>query len=85
MLTDIYARSMLTATGQNCVPLRDLPAVPKAAQDLPKDLPQAYSLPPNRNGVFAKLAQLIRRLGAALRHVSHPVKRPVRCIDLQNL
>ena len=53
MLTDIYARSMLTATRQDCVRLRELPPT--------KPLPRAYQAPPAAKGTLARLAGWLRR------------------------
>lgn len=73
MLTDIYARSMLTATRQDCVKLRDLPA----STGNRRKLPQAYSAPPATKGALAKLAAWIKRQAAG--------RQTTRCLDLQKL
>ena len=77
MLIDIYARSMLTATRHDCVRVRDL----SAATERLRSVPPAESYQDNSSGVFARVTPLIKRL-ATLRG---PARRPVRCIDLQNL
>ena len=71
MLTDIYARSMMTATRQSCVQLRDLPA-PSA--------PPAPSM-----GLICRQVQRITGLLKAPRLSWRRLNQPVRCIDLQNL
>lgn len=53
MLTDIYARSMLTAARQDCVKLRDMPAA--------RPLPRAYEAPRRRAGLLKRLALWLRR------------------------
>ncbi|CUH88115.1 hypothetical protein PH5382_02047 [Phaeobacter sp. CECT 5382] len=77
MLTDIYARSMLTATRHDCVRVRDLPSTTGRLRDLPP--PAHYQS--SEAGVFAKLVLLIKRRAA----VFGLQRRPVRCIDPQNL
>lgn len=77
MLTDIYARSMLTATRHDCVRVRDLPPATGRLRDIPPTVQHQDSSP----GVFAKLAFLIKKRAAAF----GATRRPVRCIDPQNL
>lgn len=73
MLTDIYARSMLTATRQDCVKLRDLP--PSTGNR--RKLPQTYSTPPVAKSVLSRFAAWIKRQATG---------RPTtRCLDLQKL
>lgn len=81
MLINIYARSMLTATRHDCVNVRDYS--PTTA--LPLDMPTTFDPQVNRPRGFAKLAQLIKRLGNAVRLLQRPMHQPVRCIDLRNL
>lgn len=52
MLTDIYARSMMTAARQDCVRLRDLPPA--------KPLPHAYQAPPRAPGLLTRLTAWLR-------------------------
>lgn len=59
MLTDIYARSMLTAARQDCVKLRDMPAA--------RPLPRAYEAPRRRAGLLKRLALWLRRRPARTR------------------
>ena len=63
MLTDIYARSMLTAARQDCVKLRDMPAA--------KPLPRAYEAPRRRAGLLKRLALWLSRRPAKTRCI-HP-------------
>ncbi|UWQ84145.1 hypothetical protein [Leisingera caerulea] len=63
MLTDIYARSMLTATRQDCVKLREFPAA--------KTLPRAYEAPPRGKGLLNRLVLWLRRRPTKTRCI-HP-------------
>lgn len=65
MLTSIYARSMLIATRQDCVKLRDLPAA--------KLLPRAYDAPSRRMGLLKRLAAWLSRRPVKTRCI-HPQK-----------
>ena len=74
MLTDIYARSMMTATRQSCLQLRDLPA------------PSAPCAPPAPSmGLIRRQIQRITGLIKAPLLSWRRLNQPVRCIDLQNL
>lgn len=53
MMTDIYARSMMTAARQDCVRLRDLPPA--------KPLPSSYQTPPHAPGLMAALTAWLHR------------------------
>ncbi|MEP2716897.1 hypothetical protein [Pseudophaeobacter sp.] len=81
MLIDIYARSMMTATRQPCVQVRDMPALPAARHDLPA----AYVPPQQAPGVLDRLTRWFKGKAKRVYPGFNRLNQPVRCIDLQKL
>lgn len=81
MLTNIYARSMLTATRHDCVRLRDFPRSAKQQQTIPSP-----STPSEKQAHgFARLDRLNKSFIRWVTSKVHPIQRPVQCIDIQKL